>query len=312
MTSDNSRSPLYIVAPIQGSTNRLWRRLHRSLYPGAIYIAPFVHIEHHAPRNRDLRDIDGDDVSSVIPQIIARDADEFLMALDAVTALGYSRVNLNMGCPHPPRTSRGRGAGLLLHPDRLAAIVNEINRHPDLRFSVKMRLGVDKPDQWHESLSMLNDASLEWVAVHPRTARQLYRGDIDLEQWAAILDRCVHPVVFNGDITSPDQVAPLLDRYPKAAGIMAGRGVLAMPSLLHDAAFHCVTSAVRRIDDIITIHDSLLDQYAATLCGDARFSPPSSPIGITSPPCYRPAQSSRSSRPEALRPIAARCPKSTT
>ncbi len=270
MTTASSQ-PRLIVAPLQGFTNRHWRAIHRAMYPGAEYIAPFIHIEHHQPRNRDLRDIAGDDNSCVIPQIIARDADEMSMVLESVIAQGYNRANINMGCPHPPQTSRGRGSGLLLHPERLDEIIRVIIDHPEIKFSVKMRHGVDSPDQWITPLEMLNQAPLEWVALHPRTARQLYRGDIDFQQWEKLLSMSNHPTIFNGDITTPLQAKTLLDSNPKIAGIMAGRGVLSRPSLLHEIATGLNTEVEKQIEDIIELHNGLLEKYQEILCGDAQI-----------------------------------------
>ena len=202
------------VAPMQGLTTMAWRRAHRSLFPGATYIAPFLRIERGELRNRDLRDLDPvEDHSDTIPQVIASGSDEFRRLVDAVVPLGFTRINLNAGCPHPPQLSRHRGAALLLSPDRLQSIATAMESYPSVQFSLKLRLGVDDPDQWRDAIDIVNSMPLAWVAVHGRVARQGYAGQLDVEAMHRFCEATPRPVIYNGEICSPDHDSGLSDAF---------------------------------------------------------------------------------------------------
>ena len=73
------------------------------------------------------------------------------------------------------------------------------------------------------------------LTIHPRVMRQLYRGEADRAAFAACLPRCRMPVCYNGDITTPAQLAALEAEHPALSGIMVGRGLIADPALLRQA-----------------------------------------------------------------------------
>jgi len=47
----------------------------------------------------------------LIPQIITKDADEFLFVAKHVQKLGYNELNWNLGCPYPMVAKKGMGSG---------------------------------------------------------------------------------------------------------------------------------------------------------------------------------------------------------
>ncbi|MBD3316151.1 MAG: tRNA-dihydrouridine synthase family protein, partial [Chitinivibrionales bacterium] len=96
---------------------------------------------------------------------------------------------------------------------------------------VKIRLGLDDPDEFHALLQVLNDYPLSAVIVHPRTGAQMYKGSVDLTRYARILTMCVHPTIYNGDITTPAFFSHLRALYPTTAAWMIGRGILGDPFL---------------------------------------------------------------------------------
>ncbi len=76
-----------------------------------------------------------------VPQLLTNDASDFAIVAAKLAAAGCREVNWNLGCPHLPVIAAERGAGLLPHPDRIAAILDEVVPRLELRLSVKMRLG---------------------------------------------------------------------------------------------------------------------------------------------------------------------------
>lgn len=263
-----------LAAPLQGYTEAPFRHFHSRIYgPGTTYYMPFIRMEKGKPRGRDVRDMLSPlnvGVDSV-PQIIAADSEEFTAIAQAISLAGYSRADLNMGCPFAPQVRKGRGAGLLASPDRVAGIIGAMRDFPGMRFSVKMRLGVDSPEEWRRIAPLLAEAPLECVAVHPRTASQQYSGALHVEEFEQVLDALPQPVVFNGDVVEPRQIAALRDRFPGVAGVMAGRGLLMRPSLFAEWLSGEEWPQDKRRQHILELHDSILSHYRDVLCGPAQI-----------------------------------------
>lgn len=221
-------------APLQGYTEDVYRRLHHQFFGGVTeYYTPFLRVENHEVRSKDLRDIHPEHNAGVpvVPQIIAADEAEFDLLLSVITERGYRQVDVNMGCPFPLQTRHGRGSGILPHPHRVRALCQCIQQYPDVQFSIKMRLGLQSPDEWRALLPILADTPLRHITLHPRVGVQQYKGEVDMQQFADFLGQCPHPVIYNGDVTTVQQIHDLERLYPTLSGIMLGRGLLARPSL---------------------------------------------------------------------------------
>lgn len=262
-------------APIQGLTETAWRHFHHMIYGDGItrYHTPFLRVERGEIRRRDLRDL-GSDFNKDIrltPQIILRDLREFRMLCDAVAEAGYRQIDINMGCPFPPQVHHGRGAGMIADTELLSALGDEMRgRYSDIEFSLKMRLGVESPDEWHVSADAVNALPLSHVTVHPRTARQQYQGELWLDEFAALLAGSAHPVIYNGDITHPSHIDDILSRYPSLAGVMIGRGLFSRPSIVAEWLAGEEWDESRRHEAMMRLHSMVYGHYRDTLSGDAQ------------------------------------------
>ena len=262
------------AAPLQGYTDAPFRHWHAALYGGVdAYYAPFLRVEKQAPASKALRDITSPlNVNhTLVPQIIFNSVDEFRLLVDTLTGLGHRCVDLNMGCPFPPQVHRGRGAGFVARPDAWPSLLAAMTHYPDVSFSIKMRLGAAQPDEWLAVAPMLNDMPLTSVTLHPRTARQQYRGDLYLDMADRFIDTVRHPVVFNGEITTPAQYEAIVTRYPSLDGVMIGRGLLGRPSLCAEIAAGCEWSPEQQRLKLIELHDHLFEHYSGILCGDTQL-----------------------------------------
>lgn len=264
------------AAPLQGYTEAPWRHYHSRVYtPASAYFAPFVRVEHGAARRRDLNDVTSplNAGLGLVPQVIARDASEFEMLALALADNGLTAIDLNMGCPFPPQTKRGRGAALVGRSDELGRICEVMKRLAlsGLTFSVKMRLGLESPDEWEQSVETINAMPLTHVTIHPRVARQQYSGELHLGQMSRLALQLVHPWIFNGDIRSAADIARIAEMFPSAAGVMIGRGLLGRPSLTSELAEGREWSPRERLDSILRLHDGVFGHYSSTLCGPAQI-----------------------------------------
>lgn len=264
------------AAPLQGYTDRVWRENHAMVYGDGVtaYYSPFMRVEKGDVRRRDLRDIeqsDSPEAFRLVPQIIFRDVDEFSMLADAVADRGYREIDLNMGCPFPLQTGRGRGAALLRRPDVLAEVAKEMERRRDVTFTVKMRLGMEDSGEWTGVVDILNSMPLASIAVHPRTASQGYAGQLHLDSFGNFVESSAHPVVYNGDLLTSADCQRILSDYPSVSGLMIGRGLLARPSLVAEIRSGEEWDRDRRIAAVKSLHSRLFDHAVECYCGDSQI-----------------------------------------
>ena len=261
-------------APLQGHTDDVYRRCHHQLIGGIErYYTPFVRVEASDIRSKDRRDIDpkNNEGVPVVPQIIFKNLKEFLYLVDEMETLGYHAIDLNMGCPFPLQAKHGRGSGILAHTDIIEEVSQTIKERSQIDFSVKMRLGWENSEEWKPVLEILNSTPLTHIALHPRTGVQQYKGNIDIEGFNLFYEECQHPIIYNGDLTTLEQLHEMEERYPRLAGLMIGRGLLARPTLGKEYAEGKEWSHEEHIRSLRSLHAELTEQYSHIVKGDAQL-----------------------------------------
>ncbi len=235
--------PPVVLAPMAGITNRAFRRLCRS-YGAGLYVSEMVTsrglverdaetldmVRFHAseqPRSLQLYGVD----PSVIGEAVRMVAGEGLA----------DHVDLNFGCPVPKVTRKGGGSALPWKADLFEAIVSAAVAAAEGRVpvTVKMRTGIDQ-----EHLTYLRAGEtaarvgVAWVALHGRTAEQMYSGRADQSSIARLKEHLAPygtPVLGNGDIFSAADAVGMVERTG-CDGVVVGRGCLGRPWLFGQLA----------------------------------------------------------------------------
>lgn len=258
-------------APLQGYTDAIYRTMHNKVFGGInCYYSPFIRLEKGEVRQKDIKDIlpENNENINLVPQIIVNSNEEFLKLTESVSNLGYKRIDINMGCPFPLQTKKGRGAAILQNTKHLEDIVESINSINDIDFSIKMRLGMDSAEDAKGALEIINKAKLHHITIHPRIAKQQYKGEIDYQTFDYIYQNCLHPIIYNGDILSQEDIYNIINIYPKIEGIMIGRGLLAKPYLAMELNKTIRLSVSERLSMIMKLHDAIYDHYSSVMQGE--------------------------------------------
>ena len=192
----------------------------------------------------------------MVPQILTARADHFIWAAQSLRDIGYGEVNFNLGCPSGTVCAKHKGAGLLSWPDELDACLEGIfTALPELKISVKTRIGRHEDAEWPALLAIFNRYPIHELIVHPRVQKDFYSGIARREVFTWTESHTSLPLVYNGDITTPADAAGW------DVPVMAGRGLMADPALLRRAKGGPPASRA----ELIRYHDALLDGYAAAL-----------------------------------------------
>lgn len=220
-------------APLQGYTDSIFRKLHADFFGGVDkYYTPFIRVERGDFRKKDIRELPDETELCTIPQIIASTKPEDIEKMVAMLEeKGYKEVNINMGCPFPMIAKHGMGSGLLTDKEAVKAMIKVLEAHPSMQFSLKTRLGYDDENQIFEMTDIINSFPFTEVTMHPRIAKDQYSGDINHPKFAEFAKVCKHPLIYNGDVTTLDDINKISTVYPTLKGIMIGRGLLMNPAL---------------------------------------------------------------------------------
>jgi tRNA-dihydrouridine synthase len=264
-------TPFLSLAPLHGVTNRTYRSAYFAHFRGFDEaFAPFIlAVPTARMKGSHFKDFVPDPTLGVplVPQLLGADPEGFLDCARAISGMGYGEVNWNLGCPYPMVAKKGRGSGLLPHPDRIERFLESVCPHLDIELSVKLRLGRHESAEILALMPILNRYPIKRVIIHPRVGVQMYRGAVDLEGFARAASLSAHPVFYNGDIGDSLTLSELAGMFPSVTGWMIGRSALRDPFL--PARIKGLELPADEAGTIRAFHDTLFASYREILCGPA-------------------------------------------
>ena len=232
--------PPVVLAPMAGVTNAPFRRLCREFGAG-LYVSEMIGARGLVERSEKtlaLARFEDDEVPRSI-QLYGTDPGALGEAVAyLVLDHGIDHIDMNFGCPMGKVTRHGGGAALPWKTDLFRSIVRAaVSNAGDVPVTVKFRKGINE-----EHLTFLDtgliaeDEGASAVALHARTARQLYSGEADWSAIALLKETVTSiPVLGNGDIWTASDAVRMMESTG-CDGVVVGRGCLGRPWLFRDLA----------------------------------------------------------------------------
>lgn len=262
------------LAPMRGLTGYVYRNCYATHFEGVDWaVTPFLTTFQgsHIKPSRLLEVLpENNRRIPVAPQILSKNADKFIALARLLHELGYEHVNWNLGCPFARVAKKGRGSGLLPHPDLVAQFLDAVVAAIPNQLSIKARLGRYHPDEMDALLPILNNYPLQSLIIHPRTGVQMYTGTPDLDRFEKSLSQLRCKVIYNGDINTLDDFRKLQQRFAQIDTWMIGRGIVANP-FLPTAIKKSLPDGPQRIQIFREFHDDLFECYAKVRHGPAHL-----------------------------------------
>ncbi|MDA3928572.1 MAG: tRNA-dihydrouridine synthase family protein [Prolixibacteraceae bacterium] len=236
MNIETQSKPIIHFAPLQGFTDKVYREMFDKHFGNIdYYYSPYLSL------NNDLSTHSDSDIvlnarqhhkNKLIPQILPANTNELKTLLNKVIEQGYKTVNINAGCPYPMVIRKGRGSALLQQPDFIVESVKYIEEYTRLNVSIKLRSGIENSDEIYRFLDGIPIEKFQHIIVHPRTAKQLYKGEASIE----VFKKCKAlfkeaSFIYNGDIKSVSDFNKLSTELGSESQVMIGRGLLENPFL---------------------------------------------------------------------------------
>ncbi|WP_227984552.1 tRNA dihydrouridine synthase DusB [Nocardia spumae] len=267
--------PPVVLAPMAGITNVAFRKLCRefgsrtSIYVCEMITARAV-VERHE-KTLHMMAFDEDEHPRSM-QLYGVDPKTLGEAVRIIVGEGWAdHIDVNLGCPVKKVTRLGGGAALPYKRRLFRDIVREMVAAADpagVPVTFKFRIGIDDDHLTYLDTGRIAEGEgAAAVALHARTAAQLYSGTAD---WSAIarLKEAVTtiPVLGNGDIFSADDALAMIAQTG-CDGVVVGRGCLGRPWLFAE-----LSAALRgepipagpnlgRVGEILRRHANLLVEH---------------------------------------------------
>ncbi len=226
----------YYFAPMEGVTDQTYRCLHHKYFSGVdkYYMPFFSPTMHRALTAREQRELPKADAVNfaAVPQILTKNAEDFLWAAQVCRDLGYQEVNLNVGCPSGTVVAKGKGSGMLRDLATLDTFLDAIFASAPLPISVKTRLGLERPEEFPAILEVFNRYPIHQLQVHPRVRKAFYSGDVNLEIFRYCAENSTNPLCYNGNLFCLQDISAFSSDFPEISSVMLGRGLVADPGML--------------------------------------------------------------------------------
>lgn len=170
------------------------------------------------------------DEAPIIIQLFGHEPDSIEYAASFLASrFKPSGIDLNMGCPAPKIFSNGDGSALLKNSSLACDLVKAARFGSNLPVSVKLRIGIDAPDESIiEFAHALELSGASFLTVHGRTREQFYSGNASYSLIKRIKEALSIPVIANGDIVDGISARAVLEETG-ADGIALARGALGAP-----------------------------------------------------------------------------------
>lgn len=240
-----SNAPAILLAPMDGVTDSVMRRLLCARMPFSGCVSEFVRVSALVPPNKvftkSIPELTSGSVTSegtpVAVQLLGGHPERLALSAQRAVSLGASSIDLNFGCPAPTVNRHDGGATLLQFPERIEEIVKTVRQYVPLEIpvSAKFRLGWEDPQAIYQNAERAAKAGASWIAIHGRTKMQGYTPPAFWRPIGDVNRSLDIPVIANGEIWYFDD----FKRCQEITGcehFMLGRGVLANPHLVGQVA----------------------------------------------------------------------------
>ncbi|MCL5970042.1 MAG: tRNA-dihydrouridine synthase [Patescibacteria group bacterium] len=227
--------PFTALAPMEGVTDTVFRQIILKLGRPDVFFTEFTNCDGIMSRGREkvsqsLKFLKNE--KPIVAQIWGTNPKTFYGASKYCRELGFSGIDINMGCPIDAVVKKGGCAGLISNPKLAAEIIQATKEGGRLPVSVKTRIGLKKDDidGW---IGFLLEQNLDALTVHLRTVLDMSktpaRWDL-MPQIIKLRDRISKStlIIGNGDISSYAEIEEKYNQY-KCDGLMVGRGVFSNP-----------------------------------------------------------------------------------
>jgi len=230
------KKPFFTLAPMEDVTDSSFRRVVIKAGRPDVFFTEFTSTDGIFSKGKERvihRFKHEQNEQPLIAQIWGTNPDNFFKTAELIKELGFSGIDINMGCPVADIIRRGGCSGLINTPALASEVIIATQKGAGgLPVSVKTRIGFNEKniEGW---ISHVLSHQLDALTVHFRTVKEQSKVPAHWEDSPRVvtLKDEISPrtvIIGNGDILSKTQAESYFTKYG-IDGYMIGRGIFHNP-----------------------------------------------------------------------------------
>lgn len=261
--------PFFVLAPMEDVTDVVFRHVIKEAGAPDVYFTEFTNSDSycHPDGKQSVRGrlTFTEDEQPIVAHIWGDKPEYFREMSIGLAEMGFSGVDINMGCPVRNVVRRGKGSGLILRPEVATELI-EAAKTGGLPVSVKTRIGYEKMTEMEDWITHILKQDIVNLSIHLRTRKEMSRFDAHwdvIPKIVAIRDRIAPQtlITINGDISDRQTGLELVEQYG-VDGVMIGRGVFNNPYAFEKQPEE---HSVQELIDLFRLQLDLQDQYSESV-----------------------------------------------
>ena len=221
-----------ILAPLAGITNLPFRLMVKNSGCGLVYseMVSANGLIHKSKKTFRLLDSRPEEKPLAV-QIFGTDPSIMAEAARIVASSGADILDINFGCSVKKVVKTGAGVALMQNPEQTEKLLTAVRKAVHIPLTIKIRTGWDRSGKQAQNIAQVAaNCGVDAICVHPRTAKQGFRGCADWSIIAAVKKCVAMPVIGNGDVMTPVDAQKLL-RATGCDAVMIGRAAIGNPQI---------------------------------------------------------------------------------
>ncbi len=247
--------PCFVLAPMEGGTDTVFRQILASCGRPDVMFTEFTNVEGLLSKGREevgKRLIHEENEKPLIAQIWGKNPESFFEVSQQLAKMGFSGIDINMGCPERTVVANGCCSALIDNPSLATEIIEAVRKGAGgLPVSVKTRIGFKsiETERW---IGFLLEHDLDALTVHFRTQKEMSLVPAHWEEAEKVVklkaksSKLKTVIIGNGDVVSKKQGKELAEKYG-LDGIMIGRGAFLNPYVFDETVDYASQAREERI-----------------------------------------------------------------
>lgn len=228
----NLKKPIFILAPMEGVTDSVFRQIVASTGRPDVFFTEFVPIDALFSKGKEkiLASLKfTEEERPIVAQIWGTDPEKFYMVAQFLSKMKFDGIDINMGCPDKNVMKKGACAALIKNPKLAREIIDAtIRGGSGLPVSVKTRIGFVKANM-EDWVTTLLQTKISALILHLRTVPEMSKVPAHWEKIKSALKirenlKSKALIIGNGDVKTLKEARDKCKKY-SLDGVMIGRGI---------------------------------------------------------------------------------------
>jgi len=224
----NIKKPIVGLAPMDGYSDSAFRRICKWVQPNIITVTEFTSADglfYNAQRVKDKLKFDPSE-QPVIAQIFGKNTETFVAAAKICEDMGFSGIDINMGCPSKNVVRSEHGIALRKNHPLAFELIEALANATKLPISVKTRLGWCDASDLSPFCIGAQNAGANMICIHARTYTNPYKVPAQWEHVFELKKQLAIPILGNGGILN---VKDGLEKCKPLDGFLIGQASIGDP-----------------------------------------------------------------------------------